>query len=269
MTKTVDGIDNEFAFVMKFNNKRVCELDPLSREFVEMIFDRIPEDSLIKSWRNHYAQKADIFLKADGRMKGISIKMVSRNSVHVEPVQYFVKFLKLCGISDVVIEKYLYYHFADGTLDGNGETRISKEEYLKDHKEDVDLINNAFNDSVILRKAIDRFILLGRNSRYPVDAIIYGTPDNFMWLTRREIIECLSNTVISESSGVHFGTLFCQPQNRCLNRNSKYEFTRYNIQIKWYSLFDDIMAYRNRQVELSLKDESMEKENSACFFLQK
>ena len=44
--------------------------------------------------------------------------------------------------------------------------------------------------------------------------------------------------------------LFVQPQNRCLNYNKKYENTRYNVQIKWYALFDDILEnlyYKNNR----------------------
>ena len=46
-----------------------------------------------------------------------------------------------------------------------------------------------------------------------------------------------------KSSGVHFGPLFCGPMTRNLNNNPKYESKRFCIQIKWYSLHDDIIKY--------------------------
>ena len=45
----------------------------------------------------------------------------------------------------------------------------------------------------------------------------------------------------SYSTSAHISSLVIQPQNRCLNYNSKYEKERFCVQIKWYSLFDDIM----------------------------
>ena len=50
------------------------------------------------------------------------------------------------------------------------------------------------------------------------------------------------------STGVHFVNLFCQPMTRNLNYNPKYEKKRFCVQIKWYSIFDDIMEIKNRNV---------------------
>jgi len=43
------------------------------------------------------------------------------------------------------------------------------------------------------------------------------------------------------STAIYFGPLICQPKNRCLNYNSKYEKDRFCIQIKWYSIFNNIL----------------------------
>ena len=50
------------------------------------------------------------------------------------------------------------------------------------------------------------------------------------------------------STGVHFVNLFCHPMTRNLNYNPKYEKKRFCVQIKWYSIFDDIMEIKNRNV---------------------
>ena len=42
--------------------------------------------------------------------------------------------------------------------------------------------------------------------------------------------------------------MVCQPKNRCLNYNTKYEKDRFCIQIKWYSIFDDIIENMNNRV---------------------
>lgn len=51
-----------------------------------------------------------------------------------------------------------------------------------------------------------------------------------------------------DATGIHFGPLFYQPMNRCLNYNEKYEHTRHKIQIKWYHLSDAIVEAMNERV---------------------
>ena len=58
------GYQNEFLFVLEFNNKKVKELNPLLREVVDDLFKDINENDIVKSWRNHINnQKGDIFIK--------------------------------------------------------------------------------------------------------------------------------------------------------------------------------------------------------------
>ena len=51
----------------------------------------------------------------------------------------------------------------------------------------------------------------------------------------------------SYSTAPHIGPLVCQPVQRCLNRNNKNEKYRHQYQIKWYSLYDDIIEYLNNK----------------------
>ena len=131
--------------------------------------------------------------------------------------------------------------YADGTKNGTGINRISSEEYKKNHKRDIEIINDFINDGKIIEKAVDRFILFGNNSKYSIDAICLGNPNDYLWITKKDIINILKLKPLTESTGVHFSSLFCQPQTRNLNYNPMYEKKRYCVQIKWYSLFDDII----------------------------
>ena len=97
-------------------------------------------------------------------------------------------------------------------------------------------------------KVIDRFIIKGNYSSVPIDALIYGTVDDFLWIKTNEIKEIMFNKIYKYSTAVHFGPLTVQPLDRCLNRNPKYEKARYCVQIKWYNIFDDIIEYKNEQV---------------------
>ena len=59
----ISGKDNEFEFVKYLNGKMICELNPMFRELVDELFPFANDKSVIKSWRNHYEQKSDIFIK--------------------------------------------------------------------------------------------------------------------------------------------------------------------------------------------------------------
>ena len=97
----INGFANEFAFVLELNNKTIKELNPLCRDLIDTIFPNENENMIIKCWRNHLQQKADILIKINNKIKGVSIKKGIKNSVHVEPISEFIHFLiELCGRND-------------------------------------------------------------------------------------------------------------------------------------------------------------------------
>lgn len=92
-----------------------------------------------------------------------------------------------------------------------------------------------------MKKAINRFVIQGNNSSFPIDALIHGEVDDFLFITRKQIEDIILSKRNIYSSAVHFGLLTCQPKNRCLNFNLLYEKDRYCIQIKWYNIIDSII----------------------------
>ncbi len=237
----INGYDNEFAFVLELNNKAIKDLKPLHRDLIETIFPNENEKSIIKCWLNHYKQKSDILVKINNKIRGISIKKGIRNSIHVEPISEFISFLIRNNISRDNIIEYLKFHYADGTTNGKGLKRISTEEYKVKNQDKIDNINNEINNEKLLIKVIDRFVLQGNNSSFSISALIYGEVDDFVFITREDIINIILSKKNKYSSTIHFSVLTVQPKNRCLNYNSKYEKDRFCIQIKWYNLFDDII----------------------------
>ena len=243
----MDGYKNEYNFVLEFNNKKVCELNPISQDLIYAIFDNVKSYNTIKSWTNHFNQKTDIFIKIGHIIKGISIKMGNRNSVHVESIENFIQFLKNHNIPNDIIKEYLRFHYADGTIDNTGSNRLSAEEYKYKYQDSLDKINNYFNDKNIIEDAIDRFVLIGNNSEYSIDAMICGTPNDFLWITKKDIKNYLLDN-INYCSSPHFSELVCQPMARCINHNKKYERFREYVQIKWYSMFNNIIDQMNQKV---------------------
>lgn len=244
----ISGFDNEYEFVKYLNHKKVCELNPLFRNLIDSLFPNVKENFIIRSWRNHYKQKTDVFIKIDGKIKGISIKKGMKNSMHVERITDFIHFLIENHIDREIVIQYLKYHYADGSTNGKGSNRITVEEYKKENQSNIDKINIAFNNEKILKKAIDRFVIKGKNSNYYIDAIICGEVDDFVWIAKDDILNVILSKKDDYSTGVHFGSLSCQPKNRNLINNPKYEKDRYCVQIKWYNLFDEILENMNNKV---------------------
>ena len=243
----LNGFDNEFLFVKALNNHKICELNPLLAEVLYDLFPREDDSSIIKCWLNHYRQKSDIMIKVNGKIKGISIKMGMKNSVHLEHINCFVRFLTENKVDKDIINMYLMYHYADGTTNGTGITRLSVNEYKKKNSNEIKKINKVFNDTLLLKKAIKRFVSQGNNSNYSISGIIWGVVDDFLWINTDDIINLILSNKNEESSAVHFGPLICQPKTRCLNYNQKYEDDRHYVQIKWYTLFDNILDNMNRK----------------------
>ena len=244
----ISGKDNEYEFVKYLNSKKVKEVNPLFRDVIDKLFNYYYRTDVIKCWLNKYPQKSDIFIKINNEIRGISLKKGIKNSVHVERISDFIHFLIENDISKDIVIKYLKYHYGDGSTNGKGLKRLSKEEYQKDHQDDIDKINEAFNKEEILLKAIKRFVIRGNNSNYDIDALIHGQTNDFLVLYKEQIIKLILSKKNYVSTGVHFGPLSVQPKNRCLNYNPLYEKDRYCVQIKWYNLTDDIIEYLNNEV---------------------
>ena len=244
----MNGYFIEQCIVNYLNGRKIKDLNILHLEMIESLFTNILSDDIIISWKNPFKQKTDLFIKINGETKRISVKSGIKNSVHVEPISEFIHFLIENNIEREYIISYLKYHYADGTTNGSGLMRYSSEEYKKNHQNDIDLLNKRLNNKQLITKIIDRFILKGNNDTHSIDAIMYGSYDDFIYITKDEIIEIILNKINIYSTGVHFSTLSCQPMNRCLNYNPKYEKNRFCVQIKWYNLFDDIIEYKNNKL---------------------
>ena len=243
-----NGFYNEIEFVNKLNNKKYSQLEYKLKLFIEDLYGNINKDSKIKCYKNNNLQKYDIFIKVDDIIKRISIKKGVKNSVHTEPISEFIHLLIENKMPRNLIISFLKYHYADGTINGVGEDRMKIEDYKKSHQQEIDKINEFINQEHIIINVIERFIIKGRNSNESIDAIIYGVPEDFIWIKRNDIYKVLLSKRKVYSTAIHFSSLIYQPLNRCINRNPKYEKDRFISQIKWYSLCDDIIEQMNYNV---------------------
>ena len=177
-----NGFQNEYDFVRVLNNNKIKDIPFQFQLFIFDIFGDISIDFVIKCYKNAKPQKYDIVIEIGNIIKRISIKKGVKNSVHTEPVTEMIHFLIINKMPRNMVINFLKYHYADGSTNGNGEKRISASEYKKDHQQEIDEINAFINNKEFLYKAIDRFVVKGRNSDYKIDAIIYGVSDDFIWI---------------------------------------------------------------------------------------
>ncbi len=250
------GIQNEHDFIREINGKKIKQLNMLFQMFIYDLYGKIENyNDVIYAWKNPKPQKTDFFVRLSNKneIKRISVKKGVKNSVHVEPIMELVHFLIQNNVPKHIIEKLLKYHYADSTTNGTGKVRLTAEEYKKTHQHEIDEINDTINQENILTNAIDRFIVKGKNSEEKIDMIIYGVPDDFIWIKAKDIYRLILSKKDLYSTAVHFGPLTCQPLNRCINRNPLYEKKRYCIQIKWYNLCDDIIENMNYNIVNKIK----------------
>ena len=246
--KSITGFDNENEIAEDLNDKFITELNPLYRMFIEDLYPNCQSNEKISCWVDETRKKYDIVISIGGLNRYISIKKGAKNSVHMEGISSFIHFLIENHVKREAIIEYLKYHYGDGTTNGTGVKRISATEYKQKYQEQIDMINEEFNQKELLLKAIDRFVLSGNYSDITIDGILFGVRDDFIWIKKEDIIKIILAKRSTYSTGVHFGPLTVQPLDRCLNYNPKYEIQRFCVQIKWYNLADDIIQIMNEHV---------------------
>lgn len=252
--KKIDGKQNELEFVKYLNNKKIKEVNLLFYDLIKSIFCDVSDEDYIKSYLNSQPQKADFFIKINGVIKRISLKVGDKNSVHVDPISEFVHFLIENKVEREIVIAFLKYHYADGTTNGSGDKRLTIADYKKEHQEEIDKINISLNNDDLIEKAISRFLIRGRNSNDDIDALVYGTTDDFLWLSKNEIKEIVINKKDDYSTGVHIGPLSIQPQSRNLKFSPQLEHYRFCVQIKWFNLCDHIIEYKNNSLNKKVMD---------------
>ena len=230
------------------NNKKIKELNPMLEEFISDLYGKLDGNSLVKCRVSYSNKKYDVVITINNIDKRISIKKGIKNSVHVEGISSFIHFLIENKIQRKYVISYLIYHYADGTTNGSGKNRVSVNEYKLTYQSEIDELNKVLNNEELLRKAVERFIIRGNISDKEIDALIYGTVNDFYWIKKEDIYKIILCKKDIYSTAVHFSSLTVQPLDRCLNNNPKYEKRRFCVQINWYNLIDDIIENMNNKI---------------------
>ncbi len=240
-----NGIKLEKNFVNELNNKTYNQLNYNLKKFVKFLFKKIKNDSIICCTKLSHNEKADIAIKLENMIKYISIKTGSQNSVHVEKITSFIKFLLTLEINQSVINNLLIYHYGDDTFIGNGIKRYSANEAKIRYKNEIEKFNKNINYSICLSKIIDRLVFTGaKNSNKRVDAIYYGDLDISTWCSSEELLNYCMKHKSMYMNTPHFSVFTYQNWCRNINRLKKSESHRQYIQVKWFSILSDINKIR-------------------------
>ena len=112
-------------------------------------------------------------------------------------------------------------------------------------------IKKVLNDYYVKTNLLIRFLFQGlEDQKYDADAIIHGTPQNFVWATKSEVLNFLYNYPLDTTLNLKISALSLQCWNRNLHNNERTKFTKKYIQIKWHTIRNDlslITIQRNRQ----------------------
>lgn len=230
------GIMNEIKFTKIFDKKTVKELSQQCQELLNELFDGLNENDYIECWKSKFKEKADIKIRINEDIKGISIKMGENNSVHQEHINSLSNYLLNIGIKYDIINKLRAYNF--GLING---IQVDAETYKKRKSSDIVAIKMSLNDFYIKINLMIRFLFKGSETQfYDTDAIIHGTPENFLWATKSEIMKYLLTSPEDDDTNVKVGPLYLQCRNRNLKNNIKSVYTEEYIQVKWYTIKKDL-----------------------------
>lgn len=230
------GFINEKNFANLLDHKKVKQVPEELRKLIFAIFTNVDINDKIDCWQSEYYEKADIKIKINNEIKGISIKTGIYCSMHQESIDSFYPFLRKIGIEENIIKKF--NDFLLGYVNGK---RVDSLTYISSHTEEIKQIKRRLNSYYIKINLILRFIFQGtERQNYDCDAIIHGTPEKFIWATKDEILEYLIKYSEQKENIINFSALNIKCYDRNLRNNLKRKSKQNEIQVKWYTLKKDL-----------------------------
>jgi len=160
--------------------------------------------------------------------------------VHQEKIEEFIYFLNSINTVEIEVADALRkFIWGDKTLDGTGRIEDRTKNVLTDYKNEINIIQQYFRNNV--EEIIYRVIISGAYDD-KVDYIYYGEANNGVWCKAIDAVKYLSKKENTRAA-VHIGNLSFQAWNRA-TFGGKSEHKRGQIQLKWGSIYKDILEIR-------------------------
>lgn len=236
-----EGFTNEEEIIRYLNNKKLGALNPNWQNLIKSIFPNPKEEDIVFCSKKAGPNKSDIIIKIKNINKSISVKSGTGNSVHQEPVEEFITFLKQTyNISNQLADEIRFFIWGDGTLNGKGKIkdRLSAPEFSKKYPQIIKNISRFFKENK--KDLIERFVITGSKSKSSPDYIYYGNYNKGVWKKAELVLSWLCNESNESNGAVPVGKLTFQAWNRNINGGSKSEKKRGVIQLKWGSIGKDL-----------------------------
>ena len=157
------GFDNEKQIIEVLDNVQFSKLNNnLKKAILKINNNKKPSIILAKKYGGH--DKADLSIILDGKEYSISVKMGSGNSVHQEPVEGFITYLKNSfDDNKSVFDDLRHFTWCDETLDGTGlfSARMSVFKYKKNYPLKIKNIQSYFDKHIneLLKRFLIRVII--------------------------------------------------------------------------------------------------------------
>ena len=233
----MNGFDNENQIRNTINSVQFDNLSSdLKNALMKMNGGNAPNSLSSKKYGG--TDKADLSITIDNNKYFVSVKKGTGNSVHQEPIEEFIVFLRAnFEDNNSVFDDLRHFIWGDGTLNGTGnvENRISAPKYKNEFPEKVENIQNYFNKHK--KELLERFLITGVVSNKKADYLFYGNINNCKVISDDDMINFASNVC---KRPISVGVLTFQAWNRNINGGNKSELRRGQIQLKWGGLKDDI-----------------------------
>ena len=134
MILSKDGFENETLIELYLNGKKFLDLNDNWKNILEVMFKKsLDKTTKISCEKKGGQNKSDLIISNNNTSFSVSVKKGSGNSVHQEPLEEFIDFLKdSYEINEQISNDLRYFIWGDGTLDGRGKSdRLSAPAYKK------------------------------------------------------------------------------------------------------------------------------------------
>lgn len=243
MANNKSGFDNEDLIKNALNNKKFTDLNENLKNLIKQCFSNY--NGMISCEKQAGQNKSDLKISIGSESYTYSIKKGTGNSVHQEPVDKFITFLKVnYSLSDELGNDIRFFIWGDNTFDGKGRLsdRLNAPTLKKTYPELIERINSFFTP--IKKDLIKRFVIDGADcSSFSSDFIYYGNELEGICCKSEKALDWLASNDCN--GAIPVGRLSFQAWNRNINGGTASEKKRGVVQLKWGNIREDIEKARD------------------------
>lgn len=254
---------HDYEMMEAIEGKAVKDIGPGIRPLIDDMFHYPAEDSIVHCELCDNYEKPDVKISIGEECHYVSLKSGRSKSVHYEGTKSFILFLREQGVSKESQKTLLRYFYGDGTMTGEGETRLSAHELRKMMEPQLEAVNAELDNRKLLRACVRRFVFDGTEKRSTkADYIAFGNPTLYIYASRQEIEDFVLRRRFGQTVVPHIGPLFFTPWVRNVHRKPSDEWKRHFVHVCWPFLLTDIEKIQQAREEearrLSAEEEAMQ-----------